>query len=141
MLEIYHKTGKTKSELEANSKKEPEYDYKLFAINMEREILYDRINKRVDIMLENGLVEEVKKITQSYKEFPTAMQGLGYKEVVEYLQGTISYEEMTEKIKQETRRYAKRQLTWFRKYKNITWLDGLNRVEKNIETIIKNYNN
>lgn len=141
VLEIYHKTGKTKSELEANSKKEPEYNYKLFAINMEREILYDRINKRVDIMLENGLVEEVKKIIQSYKEFPTAMQGLGYKEVVEYLQETISYEQMKEKIKQETRRYAKRQLTWFRKYDNITWLDGLNEVEKNVETIIKNYNN
>lgn len=141
VLEIYHKTGKTKSELEVNSKKEPEYDYKLFAINMQRETLYDRINKRVDIMIENGLVEEVEKIIQKYKEFPTAMQGLGYKEVVEYLQGTISYEEMKEKVKQETRRYAKRQLTWFRKYENITWLDGLNEVEKNIETIIKSYNN
>ena len=69
------------------------------------------------------------------------MQGLGYKEVVEYLQGNATYEEMVEKIKQETRRYAKRQLTWFRKYDNITWLDGLNEVEKNVETIIKNYNN
>ena len=67
------------------------------------------------------------------------MQGLGYKEVVEYLQAKVSYEEMVEKIKQETRRYAKRQLTWFRKYENITWIDGQEDIIKNIDTIINNY--
>lgn len=69
------------------------------------------------------------------------MQGLGYKEVVEYLQAKVSYEEMVEKIKQETRRYAKRQLTWFRKYENITWIDGQEDIIKNIDIIINNYEN
>ena len=106
---------------------------------MEREKLYDRINKRVDIMIENGLIEEVKEISQKYKEFPTAMQGLGYKEVVEYLSGKTSKEEMIDKIKMETRRYAKRQLTWFRRYENMIWLDGFEDVQKNIDIIWEEY--
>ena len=140
VLELYHETGKTKTQLDEESKKEPEYDYKLFAIEMEREKLYERINKRVDIMLELGLVEEVKQICKKYNEFPTAMQGLGYKEVVEYLNKEITYEEMVEKIKMESRRYAKRQLTWFRKYEGLTWINGLDPVEKNIEIIMNKYN-
>lgn len=140
VLEIYHQTGKTKSELDEESRKDPEYDYKVFAIDMQRNILYDRINKRVDIMLQNGLVDEVKEICDNYKEFPTAMQGLGYKEVVEYLKNKTSYEEMTEKIKTESRRYAKRQLTWFRKYQDIVWIDGLNNLEENIDIILNEYN-
>ena len=139
VLEIYHQTGKTKTQLDKESRKDPEYDYKFFAINMDREILYDRINRRVDIMLENGLVKEVENIYKKYKEFPTAMQGLGYKEVVEYLENKTSYEDMVEKIKKESRHYAKRQLTWFRKYKNIIWLDGLADVQKNIEIIKKEW--
>ena len=73
-------------------------------------------------MIENGLIEEVEKLLKKYKEFPTAMQGLGYKEVVEYLQADITKEEMIEKIKRETRRYAKRQMTWFRKNKQTIWI-------------------
>ncbi len=77
ILEIYHATGKTKTEQEIESrKKEIEYDYKVYALNWDRNILYERINKRVDIMIENGLIEEVKNILQKYKKFPTAMQGL-----------------------------------------------------------------
>lgn len=138
ILEIYHATGKTKTEQEAMSRKEPEYDYKVFAINWERDILYERINKRVDIMVEQGLIEEVKNIKNKYNKFPTAMQGLGYKEVVDYLDGKYSKEEMIEKIKMETRRYAKRQLTWFRKNKQTIWLDGMNDIQKNINIIIAN---
>lgn len=141
VLELYHQTGKTKTQLDKESRKEPEYDYKLFAIDMDREVLYDRINKRVDIMLQKGLVQEVENICKKYNEFPTAMQGLGYKEVVEYLEGQATYEEMVEKIKMESRRYAKRQLTWFRKYENLTWLNGLEAIEKNIDIIINKYNN
>ena len=141
VLELYHQTGKTKTQLDKESRKEPEYDYKIFAIDMDREILYDRINKRVDIMIEKGLVQEVKNICEKYNEFPTAMQGLGYKEVVEYLEGQATYEEMIEKIKIESRRYAKRQLTWFRKYENLTWLNGLESIQKNIDIIINKYNN
>ena len=124
VLEIYKATGKTKTEQEIESRKNGvKYDYKVFAINMDREKLYERINKRVDIMIEQGLVEEVKKLLTKYESFPTAMQGLGYKEVVEYLQNKITREEMIEKIKMETRRYAKRQLTWFRKNKQTIWIE------------------
>lgn len=138
VLEIYKATGKTKTELEILSRqKEVEYNYKVFVVNMDREKLYNRIDKRVDIMIENGLIEEVEKIYNKYNEFPTAMQGLGYKEVVEYLQGKINKEEMIEKIKKESRHYAKRQLTWFRKDKNFIWLNSEDGIEKNIE-IIKN---
>ena len=140
VLEIYHSTGKTKTELEVESRKnEPEFDYLLFGITMDREKLYERINKRVDIMIENGLIEEVKNLIQKYKNFPTAMQGLGYKEVVQYLNGNLNRDEMIEKIKMETRRYAKRQLTWFRKYPNIIWLDGLESTQNNIEIILEEY--
>lgn len=141
ILEIYHATGKTKTEQEIESrKKEVEYDYKVYALDWNREILYHRINQRVDIMIEQGLVEEVKKILKKYKNFPTAMQGLGYKEVVEYLQGISTKEEMIEKIKQETRRYAKRQLTWFRKNKQTIWLQGANEVQNNIAIILEGMN-
>ncbi|MBR2786810.1 MAG: tRNA (adenosine(37)-N6)-dimethylallyltransferase MiaA [Clostridia bacterium] len=138
VLEIYHSTGKTKTQQEVESKaKENQYDYVVFAINMEREKLYERINKRVDIMLENGLVGEVKELISKYNTMPTAIQGLGYKEVVQYLNNEISYDEMVEKIKQETRRYAKRQLTWFRRNKQITWINGLDDIQNNINIILK----
>lgn len=141
VLEIYKATGKTKTEQEIESRKNPvEYDYKIFAINWDREVLYKRINKRVDIMIEQGLIEEVKNILEKYKEFPTAMQGLGYKEVVDYLNGLYTKEEMIEKIKMETRRYAKRQLTWFRKNKQTIWLDGTNDIQNNINIILEGIN-
>ena len=138
VLEIYKSTGKTKTQQEEESRRKPvEYDYKVFAINWDREILYQRINKRVDIMIKQGLIEEVKNILQKYKQFPTAMQGLGYKEVVDYINGIYTKEEMVEKIKMETRRYAKRQLTWFRKNKQTIWLDGANEKQNNIDIILK----
>ena len=138
VLEIYHSTGKTKTQQEFESRtKEIPYDYRVFAINMDREKLYDRINKRVDIMLEKGLVNEVKNLLKKYNNFPTAMQGLGYKEVKDYLEGNLSYEEMINKIKQESRHYAKRQLTWFRKNENTIWIDGLNDTNDNINTILE----
>ncbi len=138
ILEIYHATGKTKTEQEIESrKKEVEYDYKVYALNWDREKLYDRINKRVDIMIEQGLIQEVEEILQKYQKFPTAMQGLGYKEVVDYLNGIYTKEEMVEKIKMETRRYAKRQLTWFRKNKQTIWLDAEDTIQKNINIILK----
>lgn len=141
VLEIYHSTGKTKTEQEKESRKNPvEYDYRVFAINWDREILYERINKRVDIMVDQGLIEEVKEILNKYDTFPTAMQGLGYKEVVDYLNGTYTKEEMIEKIKLETRRYAKRQLTWFRKNKQTIWLDGTNDIQNNINIILEGMN-
>lgn len=123
VLEIYKATGKNKTEQEIESRKNGvKYDYKVFAINIERDVLYEKINKRVDIMIEKGLIQEVEQLLKKYNEFPTAMQGLGYKEVVEHLQGITSKEEMIEKLKMETRRYAKRQITWFKKNKQTIWI-------------------
>ena len=132
ILEIYHTTGKTKTQMEAESRKEVKYDYKIFVLTPERDKLYERINLRVDLMMQAGLVDEVKQLLQKYNEFPTAMQGLGYKEVKEYLDGDTTEEEMVEKIKQESRHYAKRQLTWFRQYKDATWLDTFDKNNVNI---------
>ena len=124
VLEIYKATGKNKTEQEIESRKKGvKYDYKVFAINWERQLLYERINKRVDIMIEQGLIQEVEELLKKYDNFPTAMQGLGYKEVVEYLQGITTKEEMIEKLKMETRRYAKRQITWFKKNKQTIWIE------------------
>ena len=138
VLEIYKATGKTKTEQELESRKNKvKYDYKIFAIDMDRNILYDRINKRVDMMIKNGLIEEVEKLLEKYSEFPTAMQGLGYKEVVEFLNGNFTKEEMIEKLKMQTRRYAKRQLTWFRKNKQTIWIDGTKDMQNNIDIILE----
>lgn len=139
VLEIYNATGKTKTEQEIESRKKGvKYDYKVFAINMDRERLYERINKRVDIMIQQGLIHEVEVLLKKYNKFPTAMQGLGYKEVVEYLEGKSTEQEMIEKIKMETRRYAKRQITWFKKNKQTIWIDGEKSREENIKYILEN---
>lgn len=140
ILEIYHSTGKTKTEIEIESRKKGvNYNYLLFGLNMEREKLYERINKRVDIMIQQGLIEEVKKLINKYSNLPTAMQGLGYKEVVDFFNGVTTKDEMIEKIKQETRRYAKRQITWFKRYETITWLNGLDDINKNLKIIKEKY--
>ena len=140
ILEIYHLTGKTKTELEKESRKNGvNYDFLIFGINMEREKLYERINKRVDIMINQGLIDEVRNLINKYNDFPTALQGLGYKEVIEYFNGDTTKDEMIEKIKQETRRYAKRQITWFKRYEELTWLNGLNNTDENLNIIIKKY--
>ena len=141
VLEIYKATGKTKTQQEIESKqKEIKYDFRIFAIDMNRQILYERINKRVDSMIANGLIEEVKHLLEQYKKFPTAMQGLGYKEVAEYLNGNCTKEEMIDNIKMQTRRYAKRQLTWFRKNKQTIWLDGTKDIQNNINIILEGIN-
>lgn len=140
ILEIYKATGKNKTEQNKESLKNGIlYNYIVFALDWDRETLYERINKRVDIMLEQGLIKEVEELIQKYgKEMPTAMQGLGYKEVKQYLDNELTKEEMIEKIKQETRRYAKRQLTWFRKNKETIWLDAKIDINKNISIILDN---
>lgn len=141
ILEIYHATGKTKTQQDRESRtKDIPYDYKVFVIDIEREQLYNRINSRVDKMIEQGLIQEVAELLDKYHSFPTAMQAIGYKEVKEYLDNQISKEEMVEKIKQESRRYAKRQLTWFRKDKSFIWLDGLKNTQENIDIILEETN-
>lgn len=125
-LEVYELTGKTLGEWNAESKIEPpKYDSLVIGLRfLDREKLYERINKRVDIMLKSGLLQEVEKlISMGIKDTVTAGQAIGYKELYPYFDGTATLEECTEKLKQETRKYAKRQMTWFRRNPKIQWID------------------
>jgi len=119
-LEIYHLTGKPKSVWDKESKNvEPLYNAKMICLDFkDREKLYDRINKRVDIMIEQGLVNEVENLLDitNGKLSKTAAQAIGYKEIIEYINGKCSFDDAVYTIKKNTRNYAKRQLTWFRRY-------------------------
>ncbi|HHW47414.1 MAG TPA: tRNA (adenosine(37)-N6)-dimethylallyltransferase MiaA, partial [Clostridiaceae bacterium] len=91
---------------------------------MDRQKLYDRINKRVDLMIEKGLVREIEKLVElGYDKNSVAMQGLGYKEILSYLRGERTWEETIEILKRDTRRFAKRQITWFKRIENVYWVD------------------
>ncbi len=124
-LEYYRLTGEKMSEHNKNAKKkETPYNLAFFVLNMDREKLYERINLRVDIMMNNGLEQEVRKLIEMrYSPELVSMQGLGYKEFIPYFNGEISLEQVVVDIKKYTRRFAKRQLTWFRGQTNGTWLD------------------
>ena len=105
-------------------KETPEFDVLWFGLNAEnRQFLYERVNKRVDIMLQNGLEAEAKEIFEKYGNMQLLYDTIGYKEFFDYFNGKISHDAMKEQIKQNTRRYAKRQLTWFRQNKKIRWFD------------------
>ena len=121
-LEIYYLTGKTKSEIDKTQLvKDETYNYMIFVLSYRnREILYDRINRRVDIMLEEGLEREIRELLQSgeLKEGTTAYQAIGYKELIGYINGQMTLDEAVESLKQATRNYAKRQITWFSRYKD-----------------------
>ena len=124
-LEYYRLTGEKMSEHNKNAKeKETPYNLAFFVLNMDRKKLYERINLRVDIMMNNGLEQEVRKLIEmGYSPELVSMQGLGYKEFIPYFNGEISLEQVVDDIKKYTRRFAKRQLTWFRGQTNGTWLD------------------
>lgn len=124
-LEYYELTGEPISaHNEAQHAKKSAYDSYYFVLHENRAILYDKIDKRVDAMMNNGLVEEVRSlIALGCKREHTSMQGLGYKEILDYLHGDISLERAVYLIKRDTRHFAKRQLTWFRREKEVIWLD------------------
>lgn len=124
-LEYYHLTGeKISIHNQRERAKESPYEFRYFVLNDERENLYKRIDSRVDQMMAEGLVEEVRALKAKgyYKEM-VSMQGLGYKEMFEYLDGEISLEEAVYKIKRDTRHFAKRQITWFKREKDVIWLN------------------
>lgn len=98
-----------------------EFDIEWIGKNFPREILYERINKRVDLMVDAGMIEETQFLLKKHGRLPNIINTIGYQEIVQYLDGIYSLEEAIEKLKQNTRRYAKRQLTWFRKNPNIKW--------------------
>lgn len=124
-LEFYHLTGEKISEHnEREAERLSPYRYCYFVLNDDRERLYQRIEERVDRMLEEGLVEEVRRLMeQGCQRDMVSMQGLGYKEILDYLAGEITMEEAVRRIKQGTRHFAKRQLTWFRRERDVIWLN------------------
>lgn len=123
-LEVFYQTGKSISNLQySNSIKKPKYHLQMFGLTMDRQLLYQRIELRVEKMMQAGLVEEVAELRKLYGSMGTAMQGLGYKEIVSYLEGKFTLLETIELIKKNTRRFAKRQLTWFKADKRIQWIE------------------
>lgn len=138
-IETKRTTGKTRDELDRLSRPdESPYDYIYIAIDMDRTLLYERIEKRVDIMLRDGLLEEVKKyLLPKLSKMSTAAAAIGYREAVWYFKGLCTYEEMVGLLKRNTRRYAKRQLTWFRRNPDINQL-AFNSLPEEAAELIKN---
>ncbi len=142
-IEMYKTSGITMSEqIEITKNTKNKYDVKFFVLNTDREVLYERINRRVDKMFENGLIAEVEGLlNKNIPENATSMQAIGYKEILLYKKGILTLEEAIEKIKMESRRYAKRQLTWFRRNEEAIWIDTADfdgNAEKISDFILKN---
>jgi tRNA dimethylallyltransferase len=137
-LEIFKESGKTMSEYMSEQENDEPYDHIIIGLTMERDMLYERINQRVDIMLEEGLLEEVKKLyDQGIKDCQSVL-AIGYKELYAYFDGNCSLEEAIETLKRNSRRYAKRQLTWFKNQMEIEWFDMSDgEIDKKIQMIIK----
>ena len=146
-LEVIHVTGRKFSDLKAESRcEESPYDSLIIGLNAtDRAILYERINLRVDQMLKAGLVEEARELWQQ-SGMKTAANAIGYKELIPYFEGQAELGECIDKIKQETRRYAKRQLTWFRRNERIRWImtedfSKKNEIFQKSKNTIANYRN
>lgn len=124
-LEYYRLTGQKMSEHNKEQRqKESPYNFLYLVLNDDRQLLYDRIDKRIDIMLKDGLIDEVKFLKEKgYTKDLVSMQGLGYKEILDYLDGSSTLDEAIYILKRDTRHFAKRQLTWFRREKVTTWID------------------
>lgn len=124
-LEFYKKTGTKISEHnEAESQKESPYNFEYFVLNDDRQKLYDRIDRRIDIMLEDGLLDEVKSLVdEGYSRDLVSMQGLGYKEMIDYILERYTLDEAVYTLKRDTRHFAKRQVTWFKREKQVTWVN------------------
>lgn len=123
-LEIFHVTGERLSEQLKNQKKQTPYELCIVGLTMDRALLYKRIEERIDLMMEQGLVEEVRGLlARGFTKEMISMQGLGYKEIIGFIEGEHSCEEAVYLLKRNTRRFAKRQLSWFRRMKDIEWVD------------------
>lgn len=144
-IEIYKMTGKPMSIHNENFRKpNNEYNLTMIGLNMDRKKLYDRINTRVDLMFQEGLIDEVKSLlSMGYTKELVSMKGIGYKEVIMYLDGSITLDESMEMIKKGSRNYAKRQLTWFRRNEMINWIniDDFSDFNSLIENIIYSLKN
>ena len=131
-LEVYITTGKTLTEWQQTQIREPLFNHQIIGLTMERDLLYERINLRVDLMMEQGLLDEVRDLHSSGLRDVQSIQAIGYKELYDYLDGLVTLEQAVEQIKQNSRRYAKRQITWFRNKMDMKWFDySHDRIEVN----------
>ncbi len=137
-IEYFEQTGEKISEHnEEMHQKESPYNFLYYVLTRDRKTLYERIDKRVDIMIANGLVKEIEKLkAMGCHRGQTSMQGLGYKEILDYLDGSCTLDEAIYILKRDTRHFAKRQLTWFRRERDVRWLD-LDRYQGNTDLILK----
>lgn len=142
-LEFYHQTGKKISEHnETQRQRESPYNYTYFVLTDERSRLYERIDRRVDLMMEQGLLDEVRYLKErGVRKDSTAMQGLGYKELYAYLEGEYPLDEAVRIIKRDTRHFAKRQLTWFKRERDVIWADKsvIGQEEENLADYMLGY--
>lgn len=123
-LEVFEMTGKPMSQLKSKDEENLPYEPVIVGLDLDRKKLYEKIEERVDGMLKAGLIDEVKGlIAEGYDRKLSSMQAIGYKEVAEHLHGKYTYEELVNILKQNTRNFAKRQMTWFRRFKNVNWFD------------------
>lgn len=138
-LEVYDLTGKKFSQMNTDiRKKSSKYDFILIGLSMDRKTLYERINQRVDKMIDDGLVEEVKSLLdKGFEKKLISMQAIGYKEIIEFLEGNITFEEAVNILKRNTRHFAKRQFTWFLKDENVKWfnIENVNKIDATLEQI------
>ena len=144
-IEYYRQTGERISEHNKRERqKESPYDFLYYVVNTDRDILYQRIDQRVDEMMKQGLVEEVKELKDSgCTRDMVSMQGLGYKEILDYLQGECTLSDAVYLLKRDTRHFAKRQITWFKRERDVKWLnlpDFNNDLDKVLETMIQEIN-
>ena len=137
-LEVYHTTGTTLSEWQSEQSESSKYEYHIIGLEMDREALYEQINQRVDAMIQHGLVEEVKHLYEQGYENTQAMKAIGYKELIPYIKGETDLDSAVQLLKRNSRRYAKRQYTWFKNQMNINWYDiTRTKYDKIVDNIIK----
>lgn len=135
-LEVYHVTGEPVSASKDALKEHSPYHLVNVGLTMDRDLLYDRINRRVDLMMDAGLLEEARALHAEGVRDCQSVQAIGYKEIYRFIDGRVSYEDAVNELKQNSRRYAKRQLTWFRHQMEMDWFDMTNDREEKIQTIL-----
>ncbi|MCA0988127.1 tRNA (adenosine(37)-N6)-dimethylallyltransferase MiaA [Guptibacillus algicola] len=135
-LEVYHVTGEPVSASRDTQPSESPYHLVNVGLTMDRETLYERINRRVDLMMEEGLLAEARSLYEQGVKDCQSIQAIGYKEIYRFIEGKVTYEDAIEELKQNSRRYAKRQLTWFRHQMDIDWFDMTENREEKIRKIL-----
>ena len=139
-IEVYRLTGRTQSEqAKLDARREGEYDETLFCLRWPRDVLYSRIDLRVDKMIVAGLIEEVRALRKNEEKHPTALQAIGYKEIAAALDGRMTMEEAVNLVKQLSRNYAKKQMTWFRRDQRAVWIDAMDKTARQVAEEITAY--